>query len=720
MNESSKNDVGLVLLKIFLTKFDKKVNFKYLKYFFKCIMSVTSKYANLIEIKFKKGCNKLVEVIDDLIRLFVINDPNYYSLNEKCFNINSNINELSPELRKAKENFEMLYDFIKYSFDEIVEKINTNNNYTRNVGIYLLNKILTKIPQIKQFLPILFQLDLKNLSIIDFFNSFTKVESTVDASFILGNKHSSPGPDDSGSDLIEIKAEKVENTKPIIDGFEKTKIYGKLFNIFNTLTKKLGIRENEFENLITNADALINLMTYCPEIVNEFIFGYNNTNMNMNNGNSSNNIINNNYESNNNKNNCELFLEVIKSIYINILLDQFTYCQVFSYFQVVESFKSKFIYLFMEQLLLDPNLEHEYKIKDNDGEEIIIKNEVDLNYIEYIEKYVQDFKIVSNVVNTRDNTIVEIFELLGLKAIMIQKFIKLLKLIFTNDIICKSISEKKDINHKSKEKENNNILIEGNNNYYQNPFEEIKSKTTDLIIILIFNRKTTIIIKECCSFLKEICLKDTDLKNEIYERNENKIIEILNEITKENIRDSNCALNQDVASGLQKEKIEALLILCKSLQFKKNIIKLIYDKLEIFNQFSVKEVQNCDSQLVLFYGFISLFLYIDDVAEEEIKKILTALEKKTREIILNPNRSLLWFTETKYRKKIIKLLTKHRKIFYEYIIKQRFKRKDPRYVYRLIRVLAQDEMSTLILESIMNQIVKYLQQFVFYTLIIEK
>ena len=162
INEPMKKDSGLMLLKILLQKFDKEVNHKYLKYFFKCISSVTSNYSNLVKIQFKKGNNILVEVIDSLIKMFATKDDNYLNLNEECFKEDKNKDEeMLPDKEKenilnTKNNFIMFYDFIKYCFDDIIEKIDSPNNYTRNLGMYLINKILGNIPQLKKLIPILF------------------------------------------------------------------------------------------------------------------------------------------------------------------------------------------------------------------------------------------------------------------------------------------------------------------------------------------------------------------------------------------------------------------------------------------------------------------------------------------------------------------------------------------------------------------------------------
>ena len=189
INDSPKIDLGLMLIKVLLQKFDRSINFKYLKYFFRCISSVTSNYSNLVNIQFKKGCNNLVEVIDLLIKMFVINDPNYSLLNEEDFD-NKNeivIEEGEDSIKKAKNNFIMLFDFVKYCFDEVVEKIDSNINYTRNVGIYFYNKITGKIPLIKKLVPYLMQLDLNNFSIKEFFSYFKKAKDDFDYRSILNS-----------------------------------------------------------------------------------------------------------------------------------------------------------------------------------------------------------------------------------------------------------------------------------------------------------------------------------------------------------------------------------------------------------------------------------------------------------------------------------------------------------------------------------------------------
>ena len=404
INDSPKIDLGLMLIKVLLQKFDKSINFKYLKYFFKCISSVTSNYSNIVNIQFKKGCNNLVEVIDCLINMFLINDPNYDLLTEQNFDNDNNvmvIEENAEIINKAKNNFIMLFDFVKYCFDEIVDKLDSNNNYTRNTGIYFYEKIIGKIPRIANLIPYLMQLDITSLSIKEFFVYFKKAKKFFDFRPIFNNINNNNIIETN----IEIKLGRNIN-EFILPNFEKKKIFLKLENIFNILTKKLELRESSFSYLITCSDALNNLFNICPCLIEEYIFSSNSVS---------------------GQNGVELYLEVIKSLYFNILLFYFNYCQISVYFKnFSELFKSKLVYLFMEQLLVEKNLEFNYEILDESNNKIILKTEVPEKYIKYIEKYVNQNSISRNEVNNKDNIVAEIFENLGLMINMTKNYIKLL------------------------------------------------------------------------------------------------------------------------------------------------------------------------------------------------------------------------------------------------------------------------------------------------------
>ena len=144
----------------------------------------------------------------------------------------------------------------------------------------------------------------------------------------------------ANNNIVEgnIENKNMGNDECILPNFEKKKIYKKLNNIFNTLTKKLGLRENSFTYLITNSDALNNIFNICPCLIEEFIFS-------------------NNSDKENNK--VELYLEVIQCLYFNILISYYNYCQISIYIRdFTETFKSKLVYLFMEQSLVEKNLDH--------------------------------------------------------------------------------------------------------------------------------------------------------------------------------------------------------------------------------------------------------------------------------------------------------------------------------------------------------------------------
>ena len=173
----------------------------------------------------------------------------------------------------------------------------------------------------------------------------------------------------------------------------------------------------------------------------------------------------------------------------------------------------------MEQLLIEKNLTHEFKIKDKNGKEIIILNEVKDEYIELIEKYVFENQIFRNEVNTRDHLIAELFEFLGLKINMIHQYIKVLNNIFNTINI-------------------NEINIKENPDKVREEFNKYKKKSTKLIFLKIFNLHSSSILKECSSYLCKTFKKDTKLRDEIYSQNYNKISSYIDKINERDIRES--------------------------------------------------------------------------------------------------------------------------------------------------------------------------------------
>ena len=658
-NDSLRKDSGLILLKCLLQKFDKIINYKYLKYYFKCISNICSNYSNIIKIQLKKGSNHLLEVIDCLIKMFVINDENYFRLKEKYFENDKNINEelISDNekkiLIKAKNNFMMLFDFIKYCIDEIVEKIDSSNNYIRTIGIYFLNQILGNIPRLKKFLPILFQIDISKLTIIEFYKYFKQAYNSVDYTTILFNCNNSINITINNS---EINKDLSKSKIYILKNYKDSKVYNKINIILNALTKRIDLREDNLTNLISYSDSLNNIFSVCPILISEFIID-------------------------NIDSHFKLYLEVIKSLYYNLLINYFSYLQISVYFEKSNGFKTKLIFLFIEKLLENKNMDFNFKIKYKNGEEIRLNNEVKEEYIEYIEKYIYDNDIFSNEVNTRDYLIGELYDLLGLRINMTQQYIKLLNNIYNKSYFNKNILKEK----------------------YKEEFYKYKIKITKLIFIKIFNIKTSIIIKQCSSFLYNIFRNDSKLEENIYKENYNKINDYIEKINDKNIKNSNCSINQDITSGLQKNHINALLIICKSMNLPNSLLEEITKKIFIFeNHFNEKKYEN--NQFVLFYGYICIFLYIK-AEEATIKLIFKFLLNRIKESFLNESKHLLLFTQTSYHKKIVKLIIKYRTLFSKFIIEMHQVQTDRNYILKFIKILDTKERNAIIFEQLFNDIV---------------
>ena len=104
--------------------------------------------------------------------------------------------------------------------------------------------------------------------------------------------------------IMNIEINNTKNFNYILPNFPETKIYNKLDNIINALTKKLKMRENSFVNLITNSDALNNIFEICPCLIKEFVF-------------------------HNNK--IKLYLDMIQSLYHNLLISYFNYIYILIY-----------------------------------------------------------------------------------------------------------------------------------------------------------------------------------------------------------------------------------------------------------------------------------------------------------------------------------------------------------------------------------------------------
>ena len=192
----------------------------------------------------------------------------------------------------------------------------------------------------------------------------------------------------------------------------------------------------------------------------------------------------------------------------------------------------------------------------------------------------------------------------------------------------------------------NNISLDS---YYKEEFYKYKIKITKLIFIKIFNIRTSLIIKECSSFLYNIFKNDSKLEENINKEFYNKINDYIEKINDKNIKNSNCAINQDIISGLQNNHINTLLIICKCMKLNNKMLEELNKKIFVFEKhFNEKKYEN--SQFILFYGYISIFLHIE-TNEEKIKIIFKHLLNRIKETYINMSKHLLLFTQTNYQKK---------------------------------------------------------------------
>ena len=648
-NDANKIDIGLIFMKILIDKFDKKINFKYLKYFFKSISRVTLNYNNICKIKFKKGSNNLIQLIESLIDMFIVNDVTYFNIDENEFEKDNNNNSIE------KENFSMLFEFIKYSFDDIVDKINSEKNYTREYTFFLIEKISGKNKYIKNMIPILFQLDINNLSIKDFLKYYKEGNNKINYGQLLSNINN--------KDNIEMLSININKKKKyILPNFQKTKIFDKIDTIINALTLKLGIREKQFLNLISNSNALNNIFEICPSLIKEYI--------------SSDKI--------------ELYLNMIRALYYNILISYFNYVYVYSYVkQANDTNLLKYTYLFMEKLLVEKNIEFNFEINNEQGKKIIIKNEIQDEEIQYIEKYLFDNYMTFshlNDVNNRYNIIGEIFEFLDLKINMIFNYIQLL-----NNILGKYSNyflQQKSITNES-----------------ANIFYEYKIKSTKLIFLHILNIHNTKIKKQCSIYLNNILSQDETIKEEMIKLFMEKILKMIDNINLEEIKKSNCALNYEIKKGLQSETINSLLIICKALNLNNdiNIKNKIIQNLKHFENISEEKIEN--SQLILSFGFITIFLYFDISDDESIiYRIFNLILLLIKSPLIYPEKKLLNLNQIIYRKKIIKLITKYRKNISRYIIEKSGDIYENKNIINLIKLIIKEDNSYLICESLFKDI----------------
>ena len=113
-----------------------------------------------------------------------------------------------------------------------------------------------------------------------------------------------------------------------------------------------------------------------------------------------------------------------------------------------------------------------------------------------------------------------------------------------------------------------------------------------------------------------------------------------------------------------------------------NIIKKLLQCLKHFEQISEERLEN--SQIILLYGFISIFLYIDISNNKEIVySIFKIILSTFKENLKFPSKNLINFHRTKFGENIIKLISKYRNHFCRFLIDNTSNINNNKYVIEL-------------------------------------
>lgn len=445
-NEWTKKGVGLRLIEIVINRFPKYITYKYIKYLFRTISTVASSYSNLVKIKFQNDC---VKIIEDLCNSFIVDDPNYQRLTKEMLDM-STIND--EELNNAKNNFIMMYNFVKIALNEIIDNINSNSHYEIKVLSILIQRIYKSQP-LKKNSFILFNLNTEKISLYDLLEIYNNSQKELLIENIFKNKSKSDNED------IEMK-----NSFDLNIDNSETKINSKIFEMISALNIRLGLIESNFNPLTANCLGMIFVFKYCPKNIVHYIFS--------------------------NNAHFDLFINMIQTIYETLLCDLYMNIEVTKYIKK-EMFLLKFKHIFIEKLYLDKKLSFTFYLDD---EKIAFKNKIDSKMIEEVEKYIEKKDSLEiNEYNQNDSFIPEIFPILSEKMKMIKSYIKLLKYIFINEDI------------------KNNLLLDEEKNKI---FIAKKLNCLKLIKNYLINREEDKILNASNKFLYSVL--NTDSKSKMY------------------------------------------------------------------------------------------------------------------------------------------------------------------------------------------------------------
>ena len=664
--------VRISLLEILISKFNKYNNRKYLYHFFKCITFISYSYQesnniNNIEEKFTK-------LIDIIIKQFINNDINYYNINNNDLEKLDINNEATSE-KETLYNFYLLYDFLRICFDEMNNNLISSNNNTRKIAKYIINKIIIYIPQLKKIQSVLFQLDYDKINLKQFLDIFKTTKISMNPSNIILNINNNKTGLTTLSNYINKKSgnESLEE-KYIMPFFQETKLFLIIKEKLKCLKTRINLNENNFSPFICNLDSLIDYFEYCPELIIEYIFNCNKDN----------------------NNNILLFIEIIKSCYYNILLDNYMINEFKSY----KDDSTKNIYILLEKFLENKNANFPFKVIVNNQSELLkIDEEIPNNYLEIIENDLYKSSLSQNINNIRDKEMYEVYDFVKLKVIMISKYIKILNYFINNKLINLFLNYIPD-----------DLLLD---------YKRHKIKIIKLIIYTIVNRQPKILIKEAASLLTQSLINDKQLINYIIINDfyyQQKLSNIIIEFNNENIDKSNCSVNLDASKGIQLKNLDFLLILSKLKLLDNNYINTILDKLHLFeNKLQTKKINN--SILLLYYRYLSLIYYInvnyDINIDKEIQIIYSQLIEINKIFILQPLNQCIFFNKTKDFNRIIKFIMKNKKKFITFIIYKNENNKEWTYIFNFIKRIIKYKKLSLVFEAAIKGIIEILRNEIF-------
>ena len=372
-----------------------------------------------------------------------------------CLDIITTLVNLFSENLKTEKDYKQLFEVLKLFHIEIINNLYSKSKFTKKIAKNSFKQILT-IPKMKK-------------------NVFFKFDHLKEEIFLK---------------MYE-KDFSIDSYLKNLGYNEKNLINMTYKELFSTLENKMELNSTNFSQMISSADALAFLVKMSSDTFLEF--------------------------SVNSKINFERFIKIIKNIFEIILTDMFLYLEINNRLHQIQ-FNSKFKYFFLEKYYTTKVLHFDLHININNQAYLIdniiphdLINEVSKHIFYNPHTYIFDHYAHTNntyssskfQLNLVDPLINEIFPLVSLKLKMIQKFIKLLKQIFSNKTLLNLLKE-----HET----NLNLdfiidkkLIES--------FYEIKNKCTNLIFRIIIYREEKSLLSTSKKYIKKLLQTEINTRN---------------------------------------------------------------------------------------------------------------------------------------------------------------------------------------------------------------